>query len=295
MCGSHKNIVAMVDIVAKYEAGESDSQAATPKSIYMVFEYLSYDLFGLLHTPEVKLTRHHLKSWMHQLLTGVHYLHVNNVLHRDLKTANVLISGNGTLKIADLGLARKWSQSDVKAGRRLTMNVVTLWYRAPELLLGCESYGPPLDVWSVGCIMLEMYRSIAMMHGDCDEQQIDLIFDAVGTPATDSGDRNLLYAWKKLEGVIGKPGFLKRPSALRKMVLDHARVSSWITDRCVKLLEGLLTMDPDKRTTANDALDNEFFFEPGMPLKKAEELDMNFGLGDVHECDARSRRASNNK
>ena len=98
---------------------------------------MEFDLTGILDTPELRFTHEHIKSWSHQLLGGIHYMHKNKVIHRDLKASNLLINKKGELKIADWGLARSWN-SDMK---RLTNRVITLWYRPPELarMLGVHS------------------------------------------------------------------------------------------------------------------------------------------------------------
>lgn len=101
-------------------------EGPTPSTLFLVFEYCNWDLFGLLTTRECTLTLSHMKSFALQLLRALHYTHSKNVLHRDLKTANILVTSGGVLKIADWGLAREW-----KGQGRLTLNVVTLWYRAP--------------------------------------------------------------------------------------------------------------------------------------------------------------------
>ena len=127
----------------------------------MVFEYLEFDLTGIIETPEIKLTQDHVKSWSKQLLSGVHYMHVNKIIHRDLKSSNLLINRKGELKIADWGLARSWNPEM----RRLTNRVITLWCRPPELLLGAVEYTPKIDMWSVGCIIAEMFRRGGLLKG----------------------------------------------------------------------------------------------------------------------------------
>ena len=142
----------------------------------MVFEYLEYDLTGVLETPEIRLNQDHIKSWSQQLLSGVHYMHTNRIIHRDLKASNLLINRKGELKIADLGLARSWNPEM----KRLTNKVITLWYRPPELLLGTHVYSPKIDMWSVGCIVAEMFRRAAFLKGSSDASQLDLIFRTMG-------------------------------------------------------------------------------------------------------------------
>jgi cyclin-dependent kinase 12/13 len=99
---------------------------------------------------------------MKQLLTGLHYCHVNQVLHRDIKGSNLLIDNEGNLKLADFGLARSFSTDHTG---NLTNRVITLWYRPPELLLGATKYGPAVDMWSVGCIFAELLNGKPILPG----------------------------------------------------------------------------------------------------------------------------------
>lgn len=113
-----------------------------------------------------------MKCLLEQLLQGVAHLHDNWILHRDLKTSNILLSHSGILKIGDFGLAREYG-SPLKA---YTSIVVTLWYRAPELLLGVKEYSTPIDVWSVGCIFGELLTLEAIFQGKSEADQINKIF-----------------------------------------------------------------------------------------------------------------------
>jgi cyclin-dependent kinase 12/13 len=121
-------------------------------SIYLVFEYLEHDLAGLMDTPTVHFTEAQVKCLLFQLVEGLKHCHENRVIHRDIKASNLLISDKGLLKLGDFGLARHLGDE----GRKYTNRVVTLWYRAPELLLGTTDYSWPIDMWSVGCLMAEM-------------------------------------------------------------------------------------------------------------------------------------------
>ena len=122
-------------------------------SFYLVFEYLKHDLQGLINM-KTNFDMPQLKCIMFQILQGVHYLHAKGVIHRDIKGANILISSEGLVKLADFGLARIFYPGDLKA--QYTNRVVTLWYRAPELLLGAKNYSETVDTWSVGCVFAEM-------------------------------------------------------------------------------------------------------------------------------------------
>ena len=139
---------------------------------------MDFYLTGILNTPKILFTHEHIKSWSHQLLGGIHYMHKNKVIHRDLKASNLLINKKGELKIADWGLARSWN-SDMK---RLTNRVITLWYRPPELLLGCLEYTPKIDMWSAGCIIAEMFRRSGLFKADTEPLLLDLIFRTCGHP-----------------------------------------------------------------------------------------------------------------
>jgi CTD kinase subunit alpha len=115
----------------------------------MVFEYMDHDLTGILSQPQYIFDASHLKSFSHQILSGLAYLHDRAVLHRDMKGSNILVNAQGELKLADFGLARFYNKRRVAD---YTNRVITLWYRPPELLLGATEYGPEVDTWSAGCV-----------------------------------------------------------------------------------------------------------------------------------------------
>jgi serine/threonine protein kinase len=140
---NHDNVINMKEIVT----------SKNKSSIYMVFEYMDHDLTGLAGREGIKFSIPQIKCYMQQLLTGLNYCHLNNILHRDIKGANLLIDNNGVLKLADFGLARSCA---LENSRALTNRVITLWYRPPELLLGTQAYGPAVDTWSAGCIFAEL-------------------------------------------------------------------------------------------------------------------------------------------
>jgi len=249
----------------------------------MVFEYLEYDLTGILETPEIRFTQDHIKSWAQQLLSGVHYMHLNKVIHRDLKASNLLINQKGELKIADWGLARSWN-SEMK---RLTNKVITLWYRPPELLLGCLEYTDKIDMWSVGCIIAEMFRRSGLLRGANEQTQLDLIFRTVGHPTPENWPNvhEKCRLWKKMEPGPGQPRF---PNRLREALMSQLSHPKWMTDHAVDLIRNLMTLNPDIRWSAEEALDAEYFFENPI-VKPASELCMNFAVPSVHEWDSRRK------
>ncbi|KAG1370181.1 putative serine/threonine-protein kinase [Cocos nucifera] len=131
-------------------------------ALYLVFEYMEHDLAGLASAPGVRFTEPQVKCYMKQLLSGLEHCHSRGVLHRDVKCSNLLLNNEGILKIADFGLA---STFDPNHKRRMTSRVVTLWYRAPELLLGATYYGVGVDLWSAGCILAELLEGKPILPG----------------------------------------------------------------------------------------------------------------------------------
>ncbi|XVF08741.1 hypothetical protein REPUB_Repub07fG0029100 [Reevesia pubescens] len=148
-------------------------------NVYMVMEYMEHDFKGLMDSMKRPFSTSDVKCLMLQLLEGVKYLHDNWVLHRDLKTSNLLLNNQGELKICDFGMARQYG-SPLKP---YTTKVVTQWYRAPELLLGAKKYSTGVDMWSVGCIMAELLAKVPLFKGTTEIDQLRKIFDSLGTPS----------------------------------------------------------------------------------------------------------------
>jgi cyclin-dependent kinase 12/13 len=131
-------------------------------SLYLVFEYMEHDLAGLAACPAIMFTEAQVKCYLQQLLRGLDHCHQHGVLHRDIKGSNLLLDNEGILKIADFGLATFFNPHQKQ---QLTSRVVTLWYRAPELLLGATEYGVGVDLWSTGCILAELLAGKSIMPG----------------------------------------------------------------------------------------------------------------------------------
>ncbi len=149
--------------------------------MYLVFEYMEHDLLGILR-KQVKLEVPHIKCILKQILEGVCFLHSKNVVHRDIKSANILMNKSGELKLADFGLARLMEKRD----RNYTNKVVTLWYRSPELLLGSTNYTSAIDMWSVGCCFAELLKSVPLFQADNEPKLIDLIYRKCGAPTEET-------------------------------------------------------------------------------------------------------------
>ncbi|XP_041014223.1 cyclin-dependent kinase G-2-like isoform X1 [Juglans microcarpa x Juglans regia] len=246
-------------------------------SIFMVMEYMEHDLKGLMETMKQPFSQSEVKCLMLQLLEGVKYLHDNWVLHRDLKASNLLLNNQGELKVCDFGLARQYG-SPLKPYTHL---VVTLWYRAPELLLGAKQYSTAIDMWSLGCIMAEFLSKEPLFNGKTEFDQLDKIFRILGTP-----NETIWPGFSKLPGV--KVNFVKHQYNLlrKKFPATSFTGSPVLSDSGFDLLNKLLTYDPERRITAEAALNHEWFHE--VPLPKSKEFMPTFPA--QHAQDRRTRR-----
>lgn len=144
------------------------------KKIALVFEFMDGDL--------KECAKEELKPIMYQLLLGIHYCHSKGVLHRDLKPNNILMNSNGEVKVSDFGLARKY----ILPLDNFTREVITLWYRPPEILLGQDNYFTTADIWSIGCMMYELVHGEPLFSGDSELGQLIKIFQVVGTPSEEN-------------------------------------------------------------------------------------------------------------
>nr|GLL32658.1 cyclin-dependent kinase G-2 isoform X1 [Ipomoea trifida] len=247
-------------------------------SIFMVMEYMEHDLKALMESMKQPFSQSEVKCLMLQLLEGIKYLHDNWVLHRDLKTSNLLLNNRGELKICDFGLARQYG-SPLKPYTQL---VVTLWYRAPELLLGAKQYSTAIDMWSLGCIMAELLSKEPLFNGKSEIEQLDKIFKILGTP-----NETIWPGFSKLPGV--KINFVKHQYNLLRKKFPATPFNFGtpvLSDAGFDLLNRLLTYDPEKRITADEALNHEWFRE--VPLPKSKEFMPTFPA--QHDQDRRVRR-----
>ncbi|RDD38670.1 Cyclin-dependent kinase 9 [Trichoplax sp. H2] len=248
----HDNIVRLQEICRSKGTPQSRKRG----SIYLVFEFCAHDLAGLLQNPQVKFNLSEIKRMMKHLLSGLFYIHSNKVLHRDLKAANVLVTRDGVLKLADFGLARVYSRKEKT--HCFTNRVVTLWYRAPELLLGCRDYGPAIDMWAIGCIMAEFWTRSAIMQGNSETNQLTLITQLCGSITPEVyPDVDKLDLFKKFD----------LPASQKRRVKE--RLSHYVRDRhALDLIDRCLTIDPAKRIDSDSALNHDFFWSDPLPASK---------------------------
>ncbi|XP_047941979.1 probable serine/threonine-protein kinase At1g54610 [Salvia hispanica] len=212
-------------------------------SLYLIFEYMEHDLAGLTAFQNAKFTEPQVKCYMKQLLSGLEHCHNNGVLHRDIKCSNLLIDNEGTLRIADFGLA---SFFNPESKRPMTSRVVTLWYRPPELLLGATRYGVGVDLWSAGCILAELFAGKPIMRGRTEVEQLHKIFKLCGSPPEEY--------WRKSKLPNAT---LYKPQQPYKRCL--AETFKDFPPSALALTETLLAIDPDARCSATEALNTEFF------------------------------------
>ncbi|UZP43958.1 hypothetical protein NXS19_011770 [Fusarium pseudograminearum] len=206
---------------------------------FMVFEYLSHDLTGLLNHPTFKLEAAQKKDLAKQMFEGLDYLHTRGVLHRDIKAANILVSNEGVLKIADFGLARFYAK---RHQLDYTNRVITIWYRSPELLLGETKYTAAVDVWSAACVMVEIFDRNAIFPGDGTEfNQLEKVYNVMGTP-------NL----KDWPGLVEMPWFeLMRPTVKKKNIFEE-KYREKMSPAAFELLSAMFHYDPVKRPSASE-------------------------------------------
>jgi cell division cycle 2-like protein len=244
----HANIVALHEVLG----------ADDPAECVLVMEFVEHDLKNLQEDMPERFMVSEVKTLLRQLVSAVGYLHDNAVLHRDLKTSNILLSNRGVLKLADFGMARYIPPANAP----LTQLVVTLWYRAPELLLGATTYGAEIDMWSVGCVFGELLAKTPLLQGKNEVDQLSLIFTLCGLPTEKT--------W---------PAFYRLPNAKSlKMPRDHASAVPgfnrgkfpFLTAAGIDLLSSLLSLNPDGRPRAKDVLDHGFFRE--QPKPKPSEM-----------------------
>ncbi|WFD31240.1 cyclin-dependent kinase [Malassezia sp. CBS 17886] len=247
----HTHIVELKELVV----GDTLNQCVvknrgTPltRRIYLVMEFVEHDVKTLLATMRTPFLHSEIKTLMQQILSAVEWMHSRWIVHRDLKTSNLLMTNRGCIKIADFGLARMFGDPPAE----MTDLVVTLWYRAPELLLGADHYDTAVDIWSLGCIFGELLRREPLFPGRNESDQFVRICRLLGAPTR-----------------VNWPGYERLPNA--RWVQSNAPAGQlqhhfrYCTEATVDLLCGFLTLNPKKRVSAEEALWHQYFSESPPP------------------------------
>ncbi|KAI0700423.1 Pkinase-domain-containing protein [Cytidiella melzeri] len=236
----HVNIVRLYDVIH------------TETKLVLIFEYCERDLKKYMdaHGERGALDPITVRSFFWQLMRGTEFCHQNRVLHRDLKPQNLLINRKGELKLGDFGLARAFGVPV----NTFSNEVVTLWYRAPDVLLGSRTYSTSIDVWSCGCIFAEMISGVPLFRGRDNQDQLLHIMRIIGTPSesiirritSESGD-----------AAAAQKQYPRYPKIPFSSVLPKA------SPQAIDLLERLLQFDPHKRISAAEALNHPYFTAQG--------------------------------
>ncbi|KAL1501176.1 hypothetical protein ABEB36_006556 [Hypothenemus hampei] len=230
----HPNIVKLLDICHGQQVGKE-------LVMYLVFEHVEHDLAMYIEKNPNGFKTTEIRNLCREIVNGVDFLHSNRIVHRDLKPQNLLVTRDGHIKLADFGLAKTYDYE-----MKLTSVVVTLWYRAPEVLLGL-SYATPVDIWSIGCIIVELYTRTPLFAGKSEKEQFGEILRVLGKPPKDE--------WPEKNAPIKWSAFNVTER------LDLKTIAPNMCDTVLDLVMKMLTFDPNKRITALDALSHKYFME----------------------------------
>lgn len=258
---SHENLVGAKEVLANNDM-----------EVFIVMECLDHDVRALLDHLKAPFTIPEAKCVLLQTLAGVAEIHERWMVHRDLKTSNLLVSGDGVVKVADFGLVRMFCEPRIA----LSPVAMTLHYRPPEILLGDLHYGPEADMWSVGCIMFELLVGAPPFVGSTELEQLSAIFDILGTPTE--------ATWPSLKSLplAQKINFIPQPvNRLGK------KLPPGLSQEGVDLLLGMLSYEPSRRPSAKKCLEAQWFSQaprakdrkmmPKFP-RKHEEGDVRRGV-----------------
>ncbi|KAJ5907460.1 hypothetical protein N7495_000142 [Penicillium taxi] len=246
LAARHQNVVFLREVVMGNKMDD----------VYLVMDFLEHDLKTLLDEMREPFLPSEIKTLLLQIVGGLDFLHSQWIMHRDLKTSNLLLNNRGEIKIADFGMARYYGDPPPK----LTQLVVTLWYRSPELLLGAEKYGPEIDMWSIGCIFGELLTKEPLLQGKNEVDQVSQIFKLTGLPT--------VKTWPTFRSLPNVKSLripsISGSSSTNPPLLPRSKFP-YLTNAGLGLLSELLALNPDSRPTAKQCLSHPFFREDPRP------------------------------
>lgn len=215
---------------------------------YLVFEFCVCDLASIIDHSRLSFSKAEVKYLLQSLLRALEALHAQHIIHRDVKLPNIFLTKTGELKLGDFGLARLFCPNEP-----LTADVVTVWYRSPELLFGLDTYTASIDIWSAGCVFAELLGGIPLLPGKNEQDQVSLICNLVGTPSS--------AIWPDVEKLPKFGNFTFPSNTYNNLPIRFPRE----TPHCLNLLNQLLICDPAKRISAREGLRHPYFSEAPLP------------------------------
>jgi len=268
----HDNIIRIADL----SAPPTQNSPETLTDLYLVMDLMDTDLYRIIYSKQ-ELSLDHCQYFLYQILRALKCMHSASVVHRDLKPSNLLLNSNCDLKICDLGLARGILSADAEdmgEQQELTEYVVTRWYRAPEIMLACDSYSTAIDVWSVGCIFSELLERRPLFPGDDYIDQLRRIVSFVGKPSQRELD-SFVTSTKAKSFIMGLPSSPK---------VDFRKRYRGVNDFGLDLLGRMLAFNPAERISVEDALAHPYLSSLHMPDDEPEAgftFDWSYEQGQV--------------
>ncbi|KAG2383348.1 hypothetical protein C9374_004685 [Naegleria lovaniensis] len=247
-CKGHPNIVEILDLVPSESFDEFED-------IYIVTEYMDCNLQELLKSGQ-KFSEQNIQYFLYQMLKALDVLHSCDIVHRDIKSSNILVNNDYEVKFCDFGLSRAMMNEKMS-----TDNVATRWYRSPELLLKYHKAGKPIDVWSLGCVFAELLstpKQHVLFPGESHLNQIDKILDILGTPPPED-----IYGCFKAQVYMSNQPFRKKK--------DFSKLFPEANPEALDLLEKMLSFSPDKRITVKEALKHPYLESMANHMDDEEE------------------------